>query len=89
MANRHLTVYREIRQHQATGSVDLLTIHYHFHILDKTMDNFENLCSGLRSFFLRQSFQPLDHRLHFLLPNKLSNAFFFVQKSGNKFPRRQ
>ena len=63
--------------------MDLLTVHYHFHIPDKTMDNLEHLCSGLPSLVLRQSVQSLDHCLHFLLANKLSNGFFFIHKPGN------
>jgi hypothetical protein len=63
--------------------VDLLTTHYHLHILDKTMDDLQDLCYRLPSLVLRQSVQPLDHRLHFLLANKLPNKFFFAHKSGN------
>ena len=55
-------------------------------VLDKTMDDLEDLCYGLPSLVLCQSVQPLDHRLHFLLPNKLPNKFFFIHKSGNNFP---
>jgi len=62
--------------------VDLLTVHYHLHILDKTMDDLEDLCYRLPSLVLRQSVKPLDHRLHFLLANKLPNKFFFIHKSG-------
>ncbi len=47
------------------------------------MDDLEDLCYGLPSLGLRQSVQPLDHRLYFLLANKLSNKFFFIHKSGN------
>jgi hypothetical protein len=74
---------------RATSSVDLLTVHYHLHVLDKTMDDLEDLCYGLASLVLRQSVQPLDHRLHFLLANKLPNKFFFIRKLDNKFPDRR
>ena len=64
---------------RATSLVDLLTVHYHLHILDKTMDDLEDLCYSLPSLVLRQSVQPLDHRLQFLLANKIPNEFFFIQ----------
>jgi len=47
------------------------------------MDDLEDLCSGLPSLVLRQSVQPLNHRLQFLLANKLPNKFFFIYKSGS------
>jgi hypothetical protein len=53
------------------------------------MDDLENLRYCLPSLVLRQSVQPLDHRLHFLLASKLPNKFFFIYKSGNKFPHRR
>ena len=59
----------------------LLTVHYHLHILEKTMDDLEDLCYGLPCLVLRQSVQPLDHRLHFLLAKKLPDKFFFSFKS--------
>src|SRR6266852_259691 len=74
---------------RSTSLVDLLTVHYHLHILDKTMDDLEDLCCGLPSLVLRQSVQPLDHRLYFLLANKLPNKFFFIHKSVNKFSHRR
>jgi hypothetical protein len=89
MVNRYLAVYREIPSTlSGTSLVDLLTIHYYLHILDKTMDDLENLCHGLPSLVLRQSVQPLDHRLHFLLTSKLPNKFFFIHKSANNSPHR-
>ena len=66
---------------RATSLVDLLTDHYHLNIPDKTVDDLEDLCYGLPSFVLRQSVQPLDHRIHFLLANKLPNKVFFIHKS--------
>jgi hypothetical protein len=69
---------------RATSLVDLLTVHYHLHILDKPMNDLEDLCYRLPSLVLRQSVQPLDHRLHFLLANKLPNKFLFIHKSCNK-----
>src|ERR1700679_2318134 len=71
---------------RATSLVDLLTVHYHLHTLDKTMDDLEDLCYGLTSLVLRQSVQPLDHGLHFLLANKFPNQFFFIHKSGKRIP---
>ena len=62
--------------------VDILTVHHHLHILDKTMDNLEDLCHGLPSFVLRQPVQPLDHRVHFLLTNELPNKFIFIHNSS-------
>ena len=49
------------------------------------MNDLENLCDGLPRLILCQSFQPLHHRFHFLLANKLPNKFFFIYKSGNRF----
>jgi hypothetical protein len=69
--------------------VNLLTVHHHLHILDKTMDDLEDLRYRLPGLVLRQSIQPLDHRLHFLLADKLPNKFFFIHKSGNKFCHRR
>jgi hypothetical protein len=60
---------------------DLLTTHYHLHILDKAKDDLENVCYGLPSLVLRQPAQPLDNRLHFLLANNFPNKFFFIHKS--------
>ena len=51
------------------------------------MDDLEDLCYGLPSLVLRQSVQPLDHRLHFLLANKLSNKCFFIHEPGDKLPQ--
>ena len=72
---------------RATSSVNLLTVHYHLHILNKTMDDLEDLCCSQLSLVFCQSVQPLDHRLHFLLANKFQNKLFFIHKSVNKFPR--
>ena len=74
---------------QAMSLVVLLTVHYYLHIPDKTMDDLEDLRYGLPSLVLRQSVQPLDHRLHFLLANKLPNNFSFIHKSGNEFAHRR
>ena len=41
------------------------------------MDHLEDLGYRLPSLILRQSVQSLNHRLHFLLTNKLPNKFFF------------
>ena len=56
----------------------LLTVHYHLHILDKAMDDLEDLRYCLSSLILSQPAQPLDHRLHFLLASELPNDFFFI-----------
>ncbi len=45
------------------------------------MDDLEDLRYCLVSLILRQSVQPLDHRLHFLLIKKLPNKFFCVSFS--------
>ena len=62
---------------RTTRLVDLLTIHYHLHILDKTMDDLEDLCYSLLRLDARQSVQHLDHLLNFLLAKKLPDKFFF------------
>ena len=88
MVNRRLAVYRGRSSTPGgwtTSLVDLLTFNYHIHIFDKPVDDLEDLCYGLPSFVMRQPVQPLDHRLHFLLANKLPNNFFFIHKSGNEF----
>ena len=66
-----------LNTHWATILVDLLTVHYHPRILDKAMDDLEDLGYSLPGLILRQSVQPLGHRLHFLIANKLPNEFFF------------
>ena len=48
------------------------------------MDDLEDLRYRLPSLVLRQSVQPLDHRLHFLLADKLPNKFFYIHTLGNK-----
>ena len=65
-----------------TRLVDLFTVHYHLHILDKTMDDLEELCYGLLSLDPRQSVQHLDHCFKFLLAK---TSFSFIHKSRNKF----
>ena len=45
------------------------------------MDDLKDLCYGMPGLVLRQSVQPLDHRLHFLLAKKLPNNFSFSFKS--------
>ena|SRR5258707_6873489 len=42
------------------------------------MDDIKDLRYGLPSLILRQLVQPLDHRLHFLLAEKLLNKFFCI-----------
>jgi hypothetical protein len=42
------------------------------------MDDLEDLCYRLPSLVLRQSVQPLNHRLHFLLADELPNEYFFI-----------
>ncbi len=51
------------------------------------MNDLEDLCYSFPSLVMRQSVQPLNHRLHFLLANKFPNKFFFTHRSGNKFLR--
>ena len=63
--------------------MDVLTVHHHLRILDKTMYDLEDLCYRLPSLIPRQSAQPLNNRLHFLLAKKPPNSFFFIHKSGN------
>ncbi len=49
------------------SQVRLLTVHDHVHILDETIDDFENLHGGHVSLILRESVQPLQYHLDFLL----------------------
>jgi hypothetical protein len=59
----------------------MLTVHYYAHILDKAINNLEDLRRGYPSLFLRQSIQSLDHRLDFLLSKKLLYKFFCISSS--------
>ncbi len=58
--------------------MDLLTIHHHLHILDKTINDFKGLRRSYPSLILGESIQPLEYSLDFLLSEKLLNKFFCV-----------
>ena len=66
---------------RATSWVYLLTIHYHLHILDKTVNDLEGLCCGYPSLILGESIQSLEHRLYVLLSKELLNKLFCVALS--------
>jgi hypothetical protein len=58
--------------------MDLLTVHHHPHILDKTINNFEGLRSSYPSLILGEPIQPLEYCLDLVLSKKLFNNFFCV-----------
>jgi len=58
--------------------VELLTIHYHSHILDKTIDDLESLRYGDSSLVLCESIQSLKHLLDVVLPKKLLDKFLWA-----------
>ena len=66
---------------RVTSLVDLLTVHYHPHILDKTVDYLECLRGGQFSFVLRESVQSLKNRLNILLPEQLLDKFLCITLS--------
>jgi hypothetical protein len=58
--------------------MDLLTVHHHPHILDKTIYDFEGLRRSYPSLILGEPIQPLQYCLDLLLSEKLINKFFCV-----------
>jgi len=60
------------------SSIDLLTIHHHPHILDKTINDFECLRGSYSSLILGEPIQPLKYCLDLLLSEKLLYKFFCV-----------
>ena len=59
--------------------VDLLTVHYHFHILNKAVDDLECLRCGDPSLVQGESVQPLKDSLDvFLSTNELLEKFSWV-----------
>ena len=51
----------------ATRLVHLLTAHYPFHILEKTVNDLEGLCCRYPSLILGETVQSLKYRLDVLL----------------------
>ncbi len=58
--------------------MDLLTVHHHPHILDKTIYDFEGLRGSYPSLILSEPIQSLEYCLDLLLSEKLLNKFFCV-----------
>jgi hypothetical protein len=55
---------------RVTGLVDLLTVGDCLHILDETMDDLKDLCSGQFGLVLGESVQPLENGLDILLSSE-------------------
>ena len=74
---------RIINTQRATRLVHLLTVHYPFHILEKTVNNLEGLCCGYPSLVLSETVQSLKYRLDILLSDskELLEKFFCVSLS--------
>jgi hypothetical protein len=58
--------------------MNLLTVHHHPHILDKTINDFEGLRRSYPSLILGEPIQPLEYCLDLLLSKKLLNKFSCV-----------
>jgi hypothetical protein len=56
--------------------MDLLTVHYHPHVLDETINDFERLRGSYSSFILGEPIQSLEYCLDLLLSEKLLNKFY-------------
>ena len=56
----------------------MLTVQNHAHILDETVDDLESLRCGSPSHILRESVQPLQDCLEFLLPEEFLYKFYWV-----------
>jgi hypothetical protein len=61
-----------------TSPVRLLTLHDHLHILDKTVDDLESLDCGSLSLVVRESVEPLQDHLDFLLSQHFLHKFDYV-----------
>jgi hypothetical protein len=74
---------RIINTQRATRLVHLLTVHYPFHILEKTVNDLEGLCCRYPSLVLGETVQSLKYRLDVLLSNskELFEYFFCVSSS--------
>ncbi len=59
----------------------MLTVHEHPHILDQAVDNLEILSSSRPSLVMRESVQPLQDCLDFLLSENLLYKFDCVPLS--------
>jgi hypothetical protein len=64
-----------IQRGQNTCRMRLLTLHNHSHILDKTVDDLKSLRCGSASLIVRESIQPLEDRLDFLLSESFLYKF--------------
>ena len=60
---------RILNTRRATRLVHLLTVHYPFHILEKTVNDLEGLCCGYPSLVLGETVQSLKYRPDVLLSN--------------------
>jgi hypothetical protein len=74
---------RILNTRRATRLVHLLTVHYPFHIMEKTVNDLEGLCRGYPSLVLGETVQSLKYRLYVLLSNskELLEKFFCVSLS--------
>ena len=74
---------RILNTRRATRLVHLLTVHYPFHILEKTVNDLEGLCCGYPSLVLGETVQSLKYRPDVLLSNskKLLEKCFCVSLS--------
>jgi hypothetical protein len=55
---------------------DLLTVHHHPHVLDKTIHNLERLRCSYSSLILGKSVQPVEHRFDVLISKELLKKLF-------------
>jgi hypothetical protein len=77
-------------QQLAGNTRTLLTANDHPHIMHKTVDDLEGLHCGHPSLVLGESVQPLEHRIDYVLPEKLLNRFLCISLSQSQaIPKRK
>jgi hypothetical protein len=72
---------------QGTGNHDILTVHDDPSVLDKTIHNFERLCSGCPSLILSEPVQPTQDSFYLILSKNFLYEFLCAALSQSTHGR--
>ena len=72
---------KTLNTQRATNLVNLLTVHYHSHILDKAVNDLEGLRSRYLSLVQGEPIQLLEYRPDVLISKELLNKVFCIASS--------